>query len=163
MNANNSWWKFEKEEDISIVSKHTSHSNYLSITKRKIVILHQKNLVDTILTRQSKLVSPILGKTNIKRLLIGCTVVFLLGMHDLSLDLRRHQTKANWKIVWKIAGLYSSKIPKSRQKARNSYLKTKEIYQLNTRHDLNWVLDSEKKLKRHCWDIDKFEYRLWVR
>lgn len=95
MNVNNSWWKFEKEEDIFIVLKYILYLNYLSIIKRKIVILYQKNFVDIILIRQLKLVLLILGKINIKRFLIGCIVVFFLGMYDFSLDLRRYQIKVN--------------------------------------------------------------------
>lgn len=95
MNVNNSWWKFEKEEDIFIVLKYILYLNYLSIIKRKIVILYQKNFVDIILIRQLKLVLLILGKINIKCFLIGCIVVFFLGMYDFSLDLRSYQIKVN--------------------------------------------------------------------
>lgn len=61
-------WKFEK--DVFIVLKHIPHSNYLLITNGKTVTLQYKNLVYSILTRQSKLQSLILGKT-----FIGCLLI----------------------------------------------------------------------------------------
>lgn len=56
--------QFEEEEDIFIISKYLP-TNYLVMTKAKIVTLQWINLANTALTKESKLISPVMEQTNI--------------------------------------------------------------------------------------------------
>lgn len=99
-----------------------------------------RNLADTLLIKSSKLMSPVMGHTEIMHSLIGyrrktqhhLCVGFPPKMHHLNLSMRTHQTNPNWGSSYKITDLSFSKTSRSwKSRLRNcSRLKeTKKIQQ----------------------------------
>lgn len=72
MDAKTSGWKFNEQQDFSIASKYFP-MKYLLITKQQIVTLKWRDLVDTILTKWSKVPTPVMVQNDMIRLLTQCT------------------------------------------------------------------------------------------
>lgn len=85
------------------------HQPYLKlITKEKMIILQDRNMADSTLTKWSKFTSPVKAQTNMRCLLIWWTqrnTTSLPKVHTLDLIMKKHQTNPNWVTLYKVIAM----------------------------------------------------------
>lgn len=143
------------DEKQAIISKYFP-THFFLITKGNIVISQWKNQTDITVTQVTRVY---IVTTGTHQLHVNCcmhdpmhwehsitSVLVLLQMHNLSLNIRGHQTNTNWGMFYKVTSLICHKHQShKRQTVRNysRWKKAKTTWQLNAICDteLNWVLD----------------------
>lgn len=148
--------KLVGDEKQDIISKYFP-THFFLITKWNIVISQWKNQTDITVTQVTRVYIVTIGT---HQLHVNCcmhdpmhwehsitSVLVLLQMHNLSLNIRAHQTNINWGRFYKVTSLIHHKHQShERQAMRNYYRrkKTKTTWHLHAICDIgsNWILDT---------------------
>lgn len=117
------WWE---KKDFCIISKYLP-IRHLLIKKGKVVTIMWKYLVNTTLTKWTKLTLIIRHQNHLLSVMKHqerhSIIVLLSKMHNLNLILRNFQTNLNWRMLYKTTNQESSKLssPRERNKDLNCH------------------------------------------